>query len=455
MKIFQNGESNYSQSLAYLLKHKMKRIIIEPEIIQKDAKGKPLRSKYLNARQNLTPKPENVDIPQLSLEIHSKRVAYFADPSTVPPLKYTLDELKLLDYWCESSDFHSLAHIGLAEYSLTYGAILITVRTGYMTIGSLTNAGRRVFTIVDNGKQRQIHANVLLAWAFLGIPPTPDHDTVDHMDIDETNDKIYNLRWATRFQQAMNRKKNMKPRKGRSIIQLDKVTLAEIKVWSTIKEATKSIGLSKSTIVNGIRFGHIIGGYRWIYNNKLLVDDYGNIEEWRLITYDGYDNVWASSTGRIYTKFGGMWFGNTNRKGRKMATVPLKDGSSKTVGVHQLVALAFIGPVPDDAPTVDHIDGNPMNNTSSNLRYLSVGDNNKHALAIGNRKVLQRDFAGFNALKPVVQLTLDGQFVEEYMNTLQAHEVTGFREKGIKRAASGERPNANRFIWVYASQYFK
>lgn len=45
----------------------------------------------------------------------------------------------------------------------------------------------------------------LVAIAFLGDPPTPDH-TVDHIDTDTTNNKVSNLRWATKEVQKQNKR---------------------------------------------------------------------------------------------------------------------------------------------------------------------------------------------------------------------------------------------------------
>lgn len=46
--------------------------------------------------------------------------------------------------------------------------------------------------------------------------------------------------------------------------------------------------------------------------------------------------------------------------------------------VHRLLALTFI-PNPDELETVNHIDGDKLNNDLSNLEWLSRADNIKHA----------------------------------------------------------------------------
>ena len=55
-----------------------------------------------------------------------------------------------------------------------------------------------------------------------------------------------------------------------------------------------------------------------------------------------------------------------------------KDKTVKRVGVHRLVAEAFI-PNPDNLPAVDHIDGNKLNNKVENLQWISHSDNCRKA----------------------------------------------------------------------------
>lgn len=50
------------------------------------------------------------------------------------------------------------------------------------------------------------------------------------------------------------------------------------------------------------------------------------------------------------------------------------NGTQKRFGVHQLVALAFIGPCPP-GKEVRHLDGNPANRAASNLTYGTHGEN--------------------------------------------------------------------------------
>lgn len=60
-----------------------------------------------------------------------------------------------------------------------------------------------------------------------------------------------------------------------------------------------------------------------------------------------------------------------------------RDGESRTFSVHQLVASAFLGERPPDKPEIRHLDGNPMNNTASNLAYGTLSENRKDTIRHG------------------------------------------------------------------------
>ena len=54
------------------------------------------------------------------------------------------------------------------------------------------------------------------------------------------------------------------------------------------------------------------------------------------------------------------------------------DGLTYTRQLHRLIAIAFI-PNPFNLDTVNHIDGDKSNNSASNLEWMSIGDNVRHA----------------------------------------------------------------------------
>lgn len=72
-----------------------------------------------------------------------------------------------------------------------------------------------------------------------------------------------------------------------------------------------------------------------------------------------------------------------NKKGRYDCRVDLwKDGTHKTFLVSRLVAMTWCDGFKENM-TVNHINGNMLDNRSENLEWLSHGDNIRHGFANG------------------------------------------------------------------------
>lgn len=122
-------------------------------------------------------------------------------------------------------------------------------------------------------------------------------------------------------------------------------------------------------------------------------------EQWRSIP--GYEGLYeASNTGLIRTAYGKttssakfpkrVWKQRVlkqkvekRRFGGADCRVNLwKNGKEKTCLVSRLVAMAWCDGY-KDGYTVNHIDGNPMNNNARNLEWVDIGDNIRHAFVTG------------------------------------------------------------------------
>lgn len=98
------------------------------------------------------------------------------------------------------------------------------------------------------------------------------------------------------------------------------------------------------------------------YEGKYLINDAGNVISFLR------GNPRTIKTG--FTKYG-------------YEKVTLHNGSNrKTFLIHRLVAIHFL-PIIEGKEVVNHKDGNKKNNLVSNLEWVTVSENNKHALETG------------------------------------------------------------------------
>lgn len=112
-------------------------------------------------------------------------------------------------------------------------------------------------------------------------------------------------------------------------------------------------------------------------------------EEWKeILGYEGRYSV--SNMGRIMSHVNGFnqILKQTYNKRINMMTVILhrEDGARKNMKVHRLVALAFI-PNPENKKTVNHKDGNRLNNAADNLEWSTQEEQNIHKNDVLHRPV--------------------------------------------------------------------
>lgn len=71
---------------------------------------------------------------------------------------------------------------------------------------------------------------------------------------------------------------------------------------------------------------------------------------------------------------------SANKDGYRRVTLVAKD-SRYTVGVHILVATAFLGPKPEPWSQVNHVNFNPSDNRAENLEWCTAAENIQHSIA--------------------------------------------------------------------------
>ena len=170
-------------------------------------------------------------------------------------------------------------------------------------------------------------------------------------------------------------------------------------------------------------------------------------EIWKdVVGYEGLYQV--SNLGRVKSLPRESTKGKTlkNRIIKGYYTVHLsKFGVSKDKLVHILVAEAFIDN-PNRLKYINHIDGNKLNNTVSNLEWCTASYNSLHAYATGLRTP-NTTMLGKPSPRRTPVLCVDMGI--EYPSATAASNMTGINHGHISDCCRGERKTAGGFKWVY------
>lgn len=161
--------------------------------------------------------------------------------------------------------------------------------------------------------------------------------------------------------------------------------------------------------------------------------------EWRdIIGYEGLYKV--SDGGDIKSiKSNKILSPDINQDGYKRIVL-YKNKTRKHYSVHRLVAEAFI-PNPDNLKEVNHKDEDKTNNTVGNLEWVSSKDNCNYGTR--NRKI------ALSKNKPVLQLSLEGDFIKEWESANEVARVLGYSQSNICNCCNNKRKTAYKFKWTY------
>lgn len=122
-----------------------------------------------------------------------------------------------------------------------------------------------VTLISDTGVRRNWFIHRLLAINFI---PNPDNKpVVNHKDADKTNNRLENLEWVTQKENARHAADlGLYNSPTKEVVAVDMVTKEIVKVYASIREATKDTGAFGSNIkkvAEGKR--KHAGGFLWEY----------------------------------------------------------------------------------------------------------------------------------------------------------------------------------------------
>ena len=212
----------------------------------------------------------------------------------------------------------------------------------------------------------------IVAYTFVENLNPEINNTVNHIDEDKHNNYYKNLEWITQKENINKSSKDTTHKKR--VIQKD-LNGNIIKVFDTINEAAKEVGVDRTTVSKVIvGVNQTAGGYKWEYEDEEKRPDNKekvNLEDGKCLKcLDSIlENYYAFKDGRIYNKSSNIFLKPViNDKGANYVTLP-KKGGKKNYYIQQLIAIVYISN-PLGKKRVKHIDGNKNNNSVDNLIWF-------------------------------------------------------------------------------------
>lgn len=133
------------------------------------------------------------------------------------------------------------------------------------------------------------------------------------------------------------------------------------------------------------------------------------------------------------------------------------NGHAKQFGVHRIVATSFI-PNTYNKPCIDHINTIRTDNRVENLRWCTPKENQNNPITrknlsicqIGEKAYMWRKFGKLNpASRPVVQFSMNGDFIKEWDGCGDIRRILGFNTSHICSCCRGKRNYSHGYKWSY------
>ena len=259
------------------------------------------------------------------------------------------------------------------------------------------------------------------------------HLQVDHINNTKVDDAMENLQALTPQLHAKknnaNRDMQRKSAKSRSTavlvrLKTDEPTAAQkyYSVSAFLRE--KGIDYNHSHLTKRMKTPpHTYEWRDWHFQMLPDLEDFPNEEWFDALDKDGITAIdgWrVSNKGRVH-----VTFGNRKTFGTEQNGYMFMSKGAKCYRVHNLVAVIFLGPIPE-GHTVNHIDHNPLNNSKENLEYATAREQAVHARGVK------------------VNITNANGVTETYDTINDAADALGILRKSIRRRLVGPKVKTNR-----------
>ena len=239
-----------------------------------------------------------------------------------------------------------------------------------------------------SGRIFKVHR--LVAFAFLGPPPSELAWQVHHRDANPSNNHLDNLEYVTQGQNNLYSHAKLHRYRYVSNSVNSRAVMWRVvgsQRWTTspsMRHAAEHFGISPSTVSRACQHGNPAKGLEFQLVRERFHEAFVG-EEWRPM-YDPMSGAqipgrMVSSFGRVMSKAGQIYRGYPTKMGYYRTSFCL-NSRRRCEYVHRLVALAFTGPPENrERNQVNHKDLDKGNNAIENLEYVTPSENIAHHYA--------------------------------------------------------------------------
>ena len=303
--------------------------------------------------------------------------------------------------------------------------------------------------MVNNNDKKCFKVHRLVALSF--IDNSENKSDVNHKDKNKLNNHINNLDWMTRTENNLHRCKGLiiTSNKNKPIQRIDINSNEILQIYNSIEEAGIWALENKLTINshNGRNsIGNCVNGlnktaykFKWKYIEKNNL----NNEEWKEINLNNiFDEkivynkkYYVSNLGRFKNSFETIMENyKINENGYIRVSI-----YNRTFVLHRLVALTFLEN-PHNKQQVNHIDGNKLNNSVSNLEFVTNQENQIHKYKSG---------LGNNFTRKIVQYDLEMNKIKEFNSIVEASKELNINKTCINSTCLNKQNHTGGYIFKY------
>ena len=326
---------------------------------------------------------------------------------------------------------YEVSSLGKVRNKNTGRILKASNKSGYYCVG------------LSNKKTKTISVHQLVAKAFINNPENKSQ--INHKDKNSLNNCLENLEWCSNKENSIHRSKGVKQTTNQNLeiyrINLNTneiiekyISIEEAAKWVRDNKLTSNLNSARSCISNCVReITKSSYGFKWEKVEQNCLEN----EEWRevIINNNKAEGYFVSSLGRFKNKKGIIM---KDYKPHHSGYVYLRVNIQK-YALHRLIAQTFI-PNLENKPFVNHIDGNKINNSVSNLEWCTCSENNLHNYKVGLNKGHKRK---------IIQYDLFLNEINKFGTIKEASKKLNICYSSIKAVLYKKQNTSGGFIWKY------